>query len=62
LVKYINRQDSEYTLLKPCYKIKLIDLASFTYLKDINEYDIFIEKDIVYPKLYTKIFSKNSIV
>jgi hypothetical protein len=45
MVQYINRQDSEITLLKPCYKIKLIDLASFTYLKDIYEDEIFIEKD-----------------
>jgi hypothetical protein len=58
LVKYINRHDSENTLLKPCYKIKLIDLASFTYLKDIEGDEIFIVKDIVYPKIFTPKYSK----
>jgi hypothetical protein len=58
LVKYVNKDDSENTLLKPCYRIKLIDLASFTYLKDIKGDGIDIERDWYYPKIYTPYYSK----
>ena len=56
ILRYINKEDSEITVFKYCYKIKLIDLSSLTYLKDIEKYNI--RKDISYPKLYTEHFSK----
>jgi hypothetical protein len=62
LVRYFNFMDSIQTLLKPCYKIKLIDLASFTYLNDIKEYNFFIEKDPKYPNMYSRQYSKKSII
>jgi hypothetical protein len=47
LVRYENKDEVEFTFHRPCYKIKLINLSSITYLKDINEYQI--KKDILYP-------------
>jgi hypothetical protein len=49
----VNKDDSEYTLIRPCYKIKLIDLASFTYLKNIKGVEIDIKRDTNYPKVFT---------
>jgi uncharacterized membrane protein YheB (UPF0754 family) len=51
--------DSEITIYKHCYKIKLIDLSSFNYLKNIDEYSI--KKDLYYPKLYTEVFIKKEL-
>jgi hypothetical protein len=56
LVRYQNLEDSELTLYKPCYKIKLIDLASLNYLEDIKEYGI--KRDLFYPKIYTPYYRK----
>jgi serine/threonine protein kinase len=40
IVRYENKEDSEITLYKPCYKIKLIDLGSITALENIEEFNI----------------------
>ena len=56
LTRYENKKESEITLYKYCYKIKLIDLGSFTYLKDIDEYNIKAHKS--YPSCFTKSFTK----
>jgi hypothetical protein len=32
LVRYLNKEESEITVYKPCYKLKFIDLGSFTIL------------------------------
>jgi hypothetical protein len=37
----------------------LIDLSSFNYLKNIDEYSI--KKDLYYPKLYTEVFIKKEL-
>jgi hypothetical protein len=37
----------------------LIDLSSFTYLNDIDEYGI--KRDIYYPKLFTESFVKEEL-
>ena len=36
VVRYQNKEDSEITTYRSCYKIKFIDLGSFTYLEDNN--------------------------
>jgi hypothetical protein len=58
----VNKDDSEYTLIRPCYKIKLIDLASFTYLKDIKGVGIDIKRDINYPKVFTYRYTSEYIL
>jgi hypothetical protein len=40
LERYENKEDSEITIYKPCYKLKFIDLGSFTIFKDIEEFGI----------------------
>lgn len=40
----------------PCFKIKIIDLASFTFLKDIDLFGI--KKNSRYPKIYTSLYCK----
>lgn len=35
LTRYIDKENSDLTIYKPCYRIKIIDLASINYLKDI---------------------------
>ena len=37
----------------------MIDLSSFNYLKNIDEYSI--KKDLYYPKLYTEVFIKKEL-
>ena len=56
MLRYINKEESEISVYKNCYKIKLIDLASMTFLKDFDEYKI--KKDLKYPKVYTEFYSK----
>jgi serine/threonine protein kinase len=56
LIRYENIKESELTIYKYCYKIKLIDLGSFTYLKDIDKYNIKAHK--IYPFCLTKSFTK----
>jgi serine/threonine protein kinase len=38
IFRYENKEEADVSIYKYCYKIKLIDLASFTYLKDIPEF------------------------
>lgn len=59
LVRYINKQEPDITNYSNCYQIKLIDLSSFTYLNDIDEYGI--KRDIYYPKLFTESFVKEEL-
>jgi serine/threonine protein kinase len=40
IVRYTDIKESEITVINPCYKIKLIDIASLTYLKDIDDLKI----------------------
>jgi hypothetical protein len=37
LVRYTNK-DIDLTIYKPCYKLKFIDLGSFTFLENSNEF------------------------
>jgi serine/threonine protein kinase len=39
LVRYENNKEN-ITIYKPCYKIKLIDLSSLSYLRNIEKYKI----------------------
>lgn len=59
LFRYENKDDSETTIYKRCYKVKLIDLASLTYLNDIQNYEI--KRDNKYPEVYTPFFTKEKI-
>ena len=57
LIRSENKEESEITLYKYCYKIMLLDLGSFTYLKDIDQYNIKAHK--MYPFCFTKSFTKD---
>lgn len=45
-------------IYSPCYKIKLIDLGSFTYLNDIEVDGFKIKKNIAYPACYSAYYTK----
>jgi serine/threonine protein kinase len=56
IVRYENKEESEITLYKPCYKIKLIDLGSFTALENIEEFNI--KRDRIYPSIFSPYYTK----
>jgi serine/threonine protein kinase len=56
LVRYQNKDESEFTLYQPCYKIKLIDLGSITIIENIDSLNI--KKDKVYPKVFSPFYTK----
>jgi serine/threonine protein kinase len=56
IVRYENKEESEVTIYKPCYKIKLIDLGSITALENIEEFNI--KRDKIYPKIFSPYYTK----
>jgi serine/threonine protein kinase len=57
LERYENSSDSEITIYKPCYKLKFIDLGSFTIINDIDEFGI--KSHNIYPMAFTNGFNKS---
>jgi hypothetical protein len=57
LERYENKEESEITIYKPCYKLKFIDLGSFTIFKDIEEFGI--KRHLIYPLTFTNGFNKS---
>ena len=55
LVRYTDK-DTEKTIYKPCYKLKFIDLGSFTFQENQDEFELL--KNKVYPAVHTEIYSK----
>jgi hypothetical protein len=49
ITRYYNKEKNDETIYRSCYKIKLIDIASLTYLKDLK--NLKIKKDLMYPRV-----------
>jgi hypothetical protein len=60
LVRYINKDLDEETLYKVCYKVKFIDLGSFTFIRDNEEMGL--KKHNLYPAIYTANYTKNNFI